>query len=103
MDFIVDDITRVLTTIKTCAPNDNPIYEAPDNSHGIEPDNLQHTFDSIFAVEAFGKGTGLGLSIQYGIIPARNEGRLPVDNSVGEGTKFELELPIKQDTSDDQG
>lgn len=39
-------------------------------------------------------GTGLGLSVSYDIIANKHNGKLLVDSTVGEGTKFTIKLPI---------
>lgn len=40
-------------------------------------------------------GTGLGLAITQGIIE-EHKGRIKVTSTVGEGTTFTIELPIKE-------
>lgn len=88
--------------IRTYTTDDNVVCEISDSGPGIEPDNLQHIFDPFFTTKPVGKGTGLGLSISYDIVVARHNGRLLVDSSVGEGTKFTMELPISGDKTDVQ-
>ena len=86
---------RGLIRIKTYSTDDKVICEISDNGPGIEPDNLQHIFDPFFTTKLVGVGTGLGLSISYDIIATKHNGNLVVDSSVGEGTTFTIELPIK--------
>ncbi|WP_259639973.1 ATP-binding protein, partial [Pseudomonas syringae] len=45
-----------------------------------------------FTTKPVGVGTGLGLSVSYGIVDQMG-GQLSVSN-VGEGARFQIELPI---------
>ncbi len=42
-----------------------------------------------------GQGTGLGLYISFGIIE-EHKGKINIDSDVGQGTTFQLMLPIEQ-------
>ncbi|MEK7841766.1 MAG: ATP-binding protein [Deltaproteobacteria bacterium] len=50
-------------------------------------------FDPFFTTKEQGKGTGLGLSVSLGIIEAYG-GDIKVKSKEGEGTTFEVFLPI---------
>jgi signal transduction histidine kinase len=82
--------------IRTYATDDNVVCEISDDGPGIEPDELQKIFDPFFTTKPVGKGTGLGLSISYDIIVNKHKGILLVDNSIGNGTKFTIKLPISK-------
>ena len=82
--------------IRTYATDDDVVCEISDDGPGIEPDKLQKIFDPFFTTKPVGKGTGLGLSISYDIIVNKHKGILLVDNSVGNGTKFTIKLPINK-------
>ena len=86
---------RGLITIKTYSTDNKVVCEISDNGPGIEPENLQHIFDPFFTTKPIGTGTGLGLSISYDIIATKHNGKLLVDSTVGEGTTFTIELPVK--------
>jgi len=86
---------RGLITIKTYSTDDKVVCEISDNGPGIEAENLQHIFDPFFTTKPIGTGTGLGLSISYDIIATKHNGKLLVDSTVGEGTTFTIELPVK--------
>jgi PAS domain S-box-containing protein len=88
---------RGLIQIRTYSTDEEVFCEISDNGPGIEPDNLEHIFDPFFTTKPVGVGTGLGLSISYDIITAKHKGNLVVDSSVGKGTTFTIELPIKSD------
>ena len=64
-----------------------------DSGSGIARENLAKIFDPFFTTKAIGKGTGLGLSICYSIIQ-RLGGRISVNSRLGEGTRFDIFLPL---------
>ncbi|MBW7992882.1 MAG: hypothetical protein FVQ84_23110 [Planctomycetes bacterium] len=82
-------------TIKTYTSDDNEVVcEISDDGPGIAPETLSKIFDPFFTTKPPGKGTGLGLSVSHDIIVNKHKGKLFVDSTVGEGTKFTIKLPI---------
>ena len=67
--------------------------EIADNGKGIPPEIISKIFDPFFTTKAAGKGTGLGLSISYKIIE-QHGGRISVDSTPGQGTRFTIVLPL---------
>lgn len=67
------------------------ILEIIDSGRGILPENLEKIFSPFYTTRD--EGTGLGLSIAHKIIKAHS-GRLSVDSTIGESTKFIIELPV---------
>jgi two-component system NtrC family sensor kinase len=65
-----------------------------DTGSGIPPEFLDKIFDPFFTTKPVGKGTGLGLSICYSIIQ-RLGGRISVKSGIGEGTRFDIFLPLQ--------
>lgn len=69
-----------------------------DTGCGISEENMEKIFDPFFTTknqELNGvAGTGLGLSVSYGIIK-NHGGRISVRSTLGQGTTFTLELPIR--------
>jgi signal transduction histidine kinase len=63
-----------------------------DNGGGIPPEVQSRLFDPFFTTKPVGKGTGLGLSISHQIITEKHGGRLWCDSTLGEGSKFVIEL-----------
>ena len=68
-----------------------------DNGPGIPEANLDRIFDPFFTTKPVGKGSGLGLSICFGIINKMG-GEIDVHSIVGEGTRFEIRLPMENPT-----
>ena len=67
-----------------------------DNGTGIAEKSRSHLFDPFFTTKPVGKGTGLGLSISYQVVTEKHRGKLWCDSTLGEGTKFAIEIPIHQ-------
>jgi signal transduction histidine kinase len=69
-----------------------------DTGEGIPPTDLPHIFDRFYRADksrtdADGASSGLGLAIAKALIEAHG-GRIKVNSVVGNGTKFEIELPL---------
>ncbi len=69
-----------------------------DDGTGIPDKIKENIFDPFFTTKAPGKGTGLGLSICYGIVKGIG-GEITVDSREGEGTVFNVRLPIYDGTA----
>jgi two-component system NtrC family sensor kinase len=63
-----------------------------DTGVGIAPENLGRVFMPFFTTKDVGEGTGLGLAVVHGIVTLHG-GSVRVESEVGEGTRFEVELP----------
>lgn len=63
-----------------------------DNGCGIEEEKLENIFDPFYSTKE--NGTGLGLYIISTEI-SNNDGRISVESNLGEGTEFDIVLPIK--------
>ncbi len=69
-----------------------------DNGSGI-PEEIQHRlFDSFFTTKSVGKGTGLGLSISYQIIVEKHHGKISCNSTLGKGTEFMIEMPLRSES-----
>ena len=64
-----------------------------DTGVGIRPAVLERMFDPFFTTKGVGEGTGLGLSLVHGIVVDLG-GAIDVATKAGEGTTFEIWLPV---------
>ncbi|WP_367182809.1 ATP-binding protein [Algoriphagus sp.] len=64
-----------------------------DNGPGIPDSIKEKIFQPFFTTKPTGSGTGLGLSLSYDIVKAHG-GELRVKSKEGEGTVFNIKLPI---------
>ena len=65
-----------------------------DNGIGMDAETQKKVFEPFFTTKDVGEGTGLGMSIVYNTIKKHN-GAIKVNSSLGEGTEFILQIPIK--------
>ncbi|TAM51079.1 MAG: PAS domain S-box protein, partial [Acidobacteria bacterium] len=73
-------------------PHASSWLEVEDSGQGIPESVREHIFEPFFTTKEPGKGTGLGLSVVHGIV-ARHHGRLELDTSPGNGSRFRVLLP----------
>ena len=81
--------------LRVVRAGDDAILEVADTGVGIAPDDLQHIFTRFWRGDrsrsrATG-GTGIGLAIVRELVRA-HDGRIDVDSTVGEGSRFRVVL-----------
>ena len=64
-----------------------------DTGVGMSEEVLEKIFTPFFTTKEVGKGTGLGLPVVHGIITSHG-GSIKVESKVGQGTKFDIQLPL---------
>ncbi|RCJ39893.1 hypothetical protein A6769_04855 [Nostoc punctiforme NIES-2108] len=90
---IEDNINRI--TITTSMHNNSHVkIQIADNGIGMNDDVRKRIFEHLFTTKLVGKGTGLGLAIARQIIVEKHEGTLVVNSTLGQGSEFEITLPI---------
>jgi signal transduction histidine kinase len=67
-----------------------------DTGTGMTADVKSKIFEPFFTTKPVGQGTGLGLSVVQGIIDS-HQGKIAVATTLNQGSKFEIQLPLKQD------
>ena len=77
-----DDLSKVIISIS-------------DNGTGIPKEVMGRIFEPFFTTKDVGEGTGLGMSIAYKTIE-RHNGKISLNSVEGEGTSFDIELPVRQ-------
>ncbi len=87
--------TIQITTQQTSANRVN--ISIGDNGAGMSPEVRQRIFDPFFTTKTVGKGTGMGMSISYQIIVEKHHGQIWCKSTIGQGTTFEIEIPIMRE------
>ncbi|OMH34073.1 PAS domain-containing sensor histidine kinase [Motiliproteus sp. MSK22-1] len=85
---------RGIITITTAQKGEKVLITVADTGSGMNQEQLRRVFEPFFTTKPVGKGTGLGMSLSYGIID-KHEGKIEVESQEGEGTTFNIWLPIE--------
>jgi two-component system phosphate regulon sensor histidine kinase PhoR len=83
--------------IKLSKSDNKAVLEITDTGVGISEEHLPFIFERFYRVDKarsrFSGGSGLGLAICKGVIEKHN-GTITVQSVLGEGTTFQIKLPI---------
>jgi len=79
-------------------PGKYAILSVSDTGNGISKKIINKIFDPYFTTKEQGKGTGLGLAVVYGIIQ-EHKGDIKVYTEIGQGTTFNVYLPLMDKTT----
>lgn len=74
---------------------DSACFWVADTGRGMPPEVVERIFEPFYTTKGE-RGTGLGLSASHGIV-ARHAGRIMVVSFPGEGTRFEVRLPLYEE------
>ena len=66
-----------------------------DTGMGIPDEIKNKVFDPFFTTKEIGKGTGQGLSITHDIIVKKHAGKISFESVAGQGTRFQIHLPVE--------
>jgi PAS domain S-box-containing protein len=80
-------------SVSTRVSDQGAVAEVADTGSGIPSEQLARIYDPFFTTKAIGRGTGLGLSITYGIVH-EHDGTIHCESAVGQGTRFQVTLPL---------
>jgi signal transduction histidine kinase len=75
------------------------LVHVKDTGIGIPPENGRRIFEPFFTTKDPGHGTGLGLAVSYGIVE-KHGGTIDFHSTLGGGTTFVVELPIRNKLPD---
>ncbi len=92
----VETVDNPRISITTELVKNQALIRIADNGCGIPETIRPHIFDPFFTTKKLGKGTGLGLSVSYQIIVEKHRGKLECSSHVGQGSEFQITLPINQ-------
>ncbi|HEY9810990.1 MAG TPA: PAS domain S-box protein [Halomicronema sp.] len=76
--------------------NEKAVIVISDTGSGMNSEVKARLFDPFFTTKPVGSGTGLGLAISYQIISQKHKGSLSCSSTLGKGSEFVVEIPIKQ-------
>ncbi|WP_024892143.1 sensor histidine kinase [Luteimonas huabeiensis] len=79
--------------IECSREGDTALLRLADDGCGIPDHVLPHVFEPFFTTKPAGEGTGLGLSLVREMVEAAG-GRIEAHSRVGEGSRFEIRLPL---------
>lgn len=74
---------------------DAVLISISDNGPGMKESTIKRIFDPFFTTKPVGKGTGLGMSIAHQIVVDKHKGKFKCISDIGEGTTFEILIPVK--------
>lgn len=80
-------------TVRIAREGDQAVVSFADTGPGIAADVLPRIFEPFFTTKPIGEGSGLGLDIVRKIVE-KHGGRIEVQSEVGQGSRFQVLLPL---------
>jgi PAS domain S-box-containing protein len=100
-DVVGDSGERGTLTVATRVDGAEAVVSIGDTGPGIAKHVVGRVFDPFFTTKEIGRGTGQGLALVRSIVADKHAGRVTVQTAAGEGTTFEIRLPLGEpDTVD---
>jgi PAS domain S-box-containing protein len=84
---------RITVTLRPEADGAQLRLSIADSGCGMDEATLARVFEPFFTTKPPGEGTGLGLSVAHGIVKAHG-GRIEVTSAPGQGSRFDVFLPV---------
>lgn len=94
------DSSEVASFPSDMAPGRYVRLRVKDTGMGMEPAVMKRVFEPFFTTKQVGEGAGLGLSVVYGIVESY-QGTVLVKSLPGQGSVFEVFLPLIEDKAED--
>ena len=86
-------------TIATRRSGSDVVLMVEDTGTGMDHEVLGKIFTPFFTTKDIHEGTGLGLPVVHGIVSSHG-GTIGVDSTPGQGTRFEIRLPVADQKED---
>jgi len=80
-------------TVQTLVREGHVLLIVEDTGIGMDEEVIKQVFIPFFTTKDVGQGTGLGLPVVHGIVTSHG-GSIKVESQVGQGTRFEVRLPV---------
>ncbi len=80
-------------TVSTRSSGSSVRLSVNDTGIGMSRETLEKVFLPFFTTKDVNEGTGLGLAVVHGIVTSHG-GSIDVESQVGQGTRFEIRLPL---------
>lgn len=77
------------------------VLEVADTGRGMDTETMVRAFEPFYTTQDVGQGTGLGLSVVHGIV-IRHGGEIVCESDPGEGTRFQVYLPMADEPEQTQ-
>ncbi len=88
-DDSMEGVMRI--TVQLAGDRLRMTYE--DNGRGMPETDLRRIYDPFFTTRRGSGGSGLGLHIVYNLVTQSLGGTIDVSSEVGQGTRFEIDIP----------
>lgn len=93
IEISVTEVTDIDIDMPVKTADSYILISVSDSGSGMDEDILARVFEPFFTTKRVGTGTGLGLSVVHGIVAAHG-GEIRVSSRPGQGSRFDVYLPV---------